>query len=91
VRRQARTAIASSLGLSDRTIHGCVEETMPDPLPKPPGRPPAEPIIIKRPPRPSEAPEVDRSPDEEEDLEIKVPPEIIPEMPPPPGPGEQAA
>ena len=35
-------------------------------LPKPPARPPAEPIIIKVPPRPHEAPEVDR-PDEGED------------------------
>jgi hypothetical protein len=74
---------------SVQTVLGTVEETMPDPVPKPPGRPPAEPIIIKKDPsRPR--PEIDRSPDEEEP-EIKVPPEIIPEMPPLPGPGEQAA
>ena len=76
---------------SVQTVHGTVEETMPDPVPKPPGRPPAEPIIIKNPSRPPEKPEIDRSPDQEEEPEIKVPPEIIPEMPPPPGPGEQAA
>jgi hypothetical protein len=86
-----RQAIAGQLGPADQKVHGCIEETMPDPLPKPPGRPPAEPIIIKRPPRPVDAPEVDRSPDEEEDPEIRVPPEVIPDMPPPPGPGEQAA
>ena len=76
---------------SVQTVHGTVEETMPDPVPKPPGRPPAEPIIIKNPSRPQEKPEIDRSPDQEEEPEIKVPPEIIPEMPPLPGPGEQAA
>jgi hypothetical protein len=75
---------------SVRTMHEIIEETMPDPVPKPPGRPPAEPIIIKNPSRPAERPEIDRSPDEEEP-ENKVPPEIIPEMPPLPGPGEQAA
>jgi hypothetical protein len=55
------------------------------------GPPPAEPIIIKDPPRPPEVPEVDGSPDEEEeeDPEIKRPP-IIPGMPPSPGPWEQA-
>jgi hypothetical protein len=76
---------------SVETVHGTVEETMPDPVPKPPGRPPAEPIIIKNPSRPPEKPEIERSSDEEEEPEIKVPPEIIPEMPPLPGPGEQAA
>jgi hypothetical protein len=75
---------------SVRTLHDIIEETMPEPVPKPPGRPPAEPIIIRNPSRPAERPEIDRSPEEEEP-EIKVPPEIIPEMPPPPGPGEQAA
>jgi hypothetical protein len=64
---------------------------MPDPVPKPPGRPPAEPIIIKNPFQKAESPEIDRSPDQEEDPEMKVPPEIIPEMPALPGPGEQAA
>jgi hypothetical protein len=76
---------------SVRTMHGILKETMPEPVPKPPGRPPAEPIIIENPARPPENPEIDRSPDQEEEPEIKVPPEIIPEMPPPPGPGEQAA
>ena len=74
---------------SVETVHGTVEEIMPDPVPKPPGQPPAEPIIIKNPSRPTERPEIDRSPDQEEP-EIKVPPEIIPEMPPLPGPGERA-
>jgi hypothetical protein len=77
--------------LSVQTVHGTIEETMPDPVPKPPGRAPAEPIIIRDPSRPAERPEIDRSPDQEEEPEIKVPPEIIPEMPPLPGPGEQAA
>jgi hypothetical protein len=88
---KSRQAIAARRARLIRRFHGRIEETMPDPLPKPPGRPPAEPIIIKRPPRPAQAPEVDRSPDEEDDPEIRMPPEIIPEMPPPPGPGEQAA
>ena len=63
---------------------------MPDPLPKPPGRPPGEPIIIKNPPRPQEVPEIDGSLDEEDDPEIKKPPEITPDMPPPPAPWERA-
>jgi hypothetical protein len=62
---------------------------MPDPLPKPPGRPPGEPIIIRNPPRPPEAPEIDGSLDEEDDLEIGELPEIVPEMPPPPPPEER--
>jgi hypothetical protein len=82
--------IANSTGVAVQTVHGILKETMPDPVPKPPGRPPAEPIIIN-PSRPPEKPEIDRSPDQEEEPEIKVPPEIIPEMPPPPGPGEQTA
>jgi hypothetical protein len=76
---------------SVRTMHHIIEETMPEPVPKPPGRPPAEPIIIKNLSRPPERPEIERSPDQEEEPEIKVPPEVIPEMPPVPGPGEQAA
>jgi hypothetical protein len=76
---------------SVQTVHSTVVETMPDPVPKPPGRPPAEPITIKHPFQPADGPEIDRSPDQEEEPEIRVPPEIIPEMPPPPGPGEQAA
>jgi hypothetical protein len=76
---------------SVRTMHNIIEETMPEAVPKPPGRAPAEPIIIKNPTRPPERPEIERSPDQEEEPEIKVPPEIIPEMPPLPGPGEQAA
>jgi hypothetical protein len=83
--------IAKSMGVAAQTGHDTTEEAMPDPVPKPPGRPPAEPIIIKNPSRPPEKPEIDRSPDQEEEPEIKVPPEIIPEMPPLPGPGEQAA
>jgi hypothetical protein len=71
---------------SVQTVHGTLKETMPDPVPKPPDPPPAE-----HPSRPPEKPEIDRSPDQEEEPEIKVPPDIIPEMPPPPGPGEQAA
>jgi hypothetical protein len=62
---------------------------MPDPLPKPPGRPPGEPIIIKNPPRPTEVPEIDRSLDEE-DPEVKNPPEIVPEKLPPSGPWDRA-
>ena len=87
-RAAGRTAQSRS---SVQTVRGTIAETMPDPLPKPPGPPPAEPIIIKDPSRPPEKPEIDRSPDQEEEPEIKVPPEIIPEMPPLPGPEEQAA
>jgi hypothetical protein len=76
---------------SVRTMHEIVEETLPEPVPKPPGRPPPEPIIIKNPSRPPERPEIERSPGQEEEPEITVPPEIIPEMPPLPRPGEQAA
>jgi len=65
-------------------------EAMPDPLPKPPGRPPGQPIIIREPPRPPEAPEIDRSPDDEDDPEIRKPPEIVPEKSPPPAPWERA-
>jgi hypothetical protein len=72
-------------------IHGTNEETpMPDPVPKAPGRPPGEPIIIRNPPRPPEAPEIDRSEDEEDDPEIKKPPEMVPEKTPPPAPWERA-
>jgi hypothetical protein len=74
---------------SVQTVRGTLEETMPDPVPKAPGRPPAGPIIIKNPS--PERPEIDRSPDQEDEPEIQVPPEIIPEMPPLPGPGGQAA
>jgi hypothetical protein len=84
-------AIAKSVGLPVRSVYGTIEELMPDPVPKPPARPPGEPIIIRHPPRPPEAPEVDGSLDEDEpDPEIKKPPEIIPEMPPPPAPWERA-
>jgi hypothetical protein len=84
-------AIAKSVGLPVRTVCGAIEEAMPDPLPKPPARPPGEPIIIRNPPRPPEAPEIDGSLDEDEqDPDIKTPPEIIPDMPPPPAPWERA-
>ena len=63
---------------------------LPDPLPKPPGRPPGEPIIIKDLPRPPEAPEIDRPLDDEDDPEIRKPPEIVPEKLPPPAPWERA-
>jgi hypothetical protein len=76
---------------SVQTVHGSLKETMPDPVPKPPRRPPAEPIIIKNSFQPADGPEIDRTPYQEEEPEIKVPPEIVPEMPPPPGLGEQAA
>jgi hypothetical protein len=79
-----------SSGLGARVVHTGMEETMPDPVPKPPGRPPGEPIIIKDPSRPPDTPEIDRCPDEEDDPEIKKPPDIVPEMPPPPGPEERA-
>jgi hypothetical protein len=65
-------------------------EALPDRLPKPPGRPPGEPIIIKDPPRPPEAPEIDGSLDDEDEPEIEKHPEIIPEKRPPPAPWERA-
>jgi hypothetical protein len=63
-------------GRARPTTHGSVtvvtpvrlrhdRRAMPDPVHKPPSRPPGEPIIIKNPPRPPEAPEIDRSLDEE--------------------------
>jgi hypothetical protein len=79
------TSQRSAVRLSSSRIR-----TLPDPLPKPPGRPPGEPIIIRRPPRLPEAPEVDGSLDEEDEPEIDKPPEIIPEKRPPPAPWERA-
>jgi hypothetical protein len=73
-----------------QTVHGTVEETMPDRVPKPPDRPPGEPIIIKNPPRPPEAPEIDGSLDEDDEPEIKKLPEIVPEKPPPSAPWDRA-
>jgi hypothetical protein len=67
------------------------KQGLPDPVRRPPGNPPHEPIIIKIPPRLPEVPEVDRSDDqEEEEAEIRRPPEIVPELPPPPRPEERA-
>jgi hypothetical protein len=63
---------------------------MPDPVPKPPGRAPGEPIIIKKPFRPPEVPEIDGSLDDEDDPEIRTPPGIVPEMPPPDAPSDRA-
>jgi hypothetical protein len=68
-----------------------MKEAMPDPMPKPPGRAPREPIIIKVPSRLPEVPEVNGSLEDEDDPEIETPPEIVPEMPPPPRPEERAA
>jgi hypothetical protein len=82
-------AIAPSVSLPGRTVPGMIEETMPDRVPKPPARPPGEPIIIRIPPRKPEAPEVDRDEDDEVP-DIKKPPGITPEMPPPPAPWERA-
>jgi hypothetical protein len=67
-------------------------ETLPDPVPKPPGRAPGEPIIIRHPPGPSpmEIPEIEGTPDEEDDPEIEKPPEIAPEKLPPPLPWDRA-
>lgn len=65
-------------------------EALPDPLPKPPGGPPGEPIIIRNPPQPPEEPEIDDSEDEGDEPEIRKPPEIVPEKPPPPAPWERA-
>jgi hypothetical protein len=82
-------AIARTVGLLSEV--GCTleETTMPDPLPKPPGRAPGEPIIIKNPPPPPEIPAIDGSLDEEDDPEIKKPPEIVPENPTPPAPWDR--
>jgi hypothetical protein len=86
-RAAGRTAQSRS---SVQTVRGKIAETMPDPMPRPPGRPPGEPIIIKNPPQPPEVPEINGSLDEEDDPEIEKPPEIVPEMPPPPAPWERA-
>ena len=66
------------------------KQGLPDPVRRPPGNPPQEPIIIKVPPRLPEVPEIDRSDDEVEEAEIRRPPEIVPELPPPPRPEERA-
>jgi hypothetical protein len=81
-----RTAQSQS---SLQSVCGTIAEAMPDPVHKPPGRPPGEPIIIKNPPRPPEAPEIEGSLDEEDEAEIRTPPEIVPEKPPPPAPWER--
>jgi hypothetical protein len=73
-----------------RSAQGRIKEAMPDRIPKPPGRAPGEPIIIKVPSRPPEVPEIDGSLEDEDDLEIRTPPGIVPEMPPPPRPEERA-
>jgi hypothetical protein len=67
-------------------------ETLLDPVPKPPGRAPGEPIIIRHPPGPPrmEIPEIDGTPDEEDDPEIEKPPEIVPEKLPPSLPWDRA-
>jgi len=83
--------MAESAGLARRSTRGTTRETMPDPVRRPPGRPPEEPIIIKVPPRAPDVPEIDRSEDEEdEEAEIRTPPGIVPERPPPPRPEERA-
>jgi hypothetical protein len=82
-------AMAISQRSAVRTV-GTPKETLPDPMPKPPSRPPGEPIIIRDPSRLPEAPEIDRPLDEEDDPEIKKPPEIVPEKPPPPAPWDRA-
>ena len=82
-------AIAIVPGSAVRTSSRRIQ-AMPDPLPKPPGRPPGEPIIIRNPPRPPDGPEIDHSDDEEDEPEIKKPPDIVPEKRPPPAPWERA-
>ena len=57
--------VEAPMGLLASVAAGAIG-AVPGGLPKPPARPPAEPIIIKVPPRPHEAPEVDW-PDEGED------------------------
>jgi hypothetical protein len=74
-RAPPRTAQSRS---SLQSVCGTIAEAMPDPVPKPPGRPPGEPIIIKNPPRPPEAPDINGSLDEEDDADIRIPPEIAP-------------
>ena len=77
-RRVGRRQVAvRACGLAGSTLN----RVMPDPVRRPPDNPPPEPIIIKVPPRPPEAPEVDR-PDDEDEAEIRTP-LIVPEMPPP--------
>jgi hypothetical protein len=80
-----------AIGIST-TPSGVGKQGMPDPVRRPPGRPPQEPIIIiiiKVPPRPPEVPEIDMPDGEEDDVEIRRPPEIVPELPPPARPKER--
>lgn len=69
---------------------GSARKSLPDPVPKLPDRAPGEPIIIRHPTRPPEKLEIDGSADEKDEPEIKKPPGIIPEKPPPPQPWERA-
>jgi hypothetical protein len=46
--------------------------------------------VIRIPIRVPEAPEIDGSYEEEDEAEIRKPPVIVPEMPPPPRPEERA-
>jgi hypothetical protein len=57
--------MAESVGLAARSARGTINETMPDPVRRPPGHPPREPIIIKISRLLPEAPEINRSDDEE--------------------------
>jgi hypothetical protein len=70
-------------------------EAAPGPLPRPPGRPPAEPIVIRKPPRPPDGLEVETPDDADGDgdteVEIKRPPPWIPDLPPPAPPEGRAA
>ena len=79
--------VEAPMGLPASVVEGAIG-AVPGGLPKPPAHPPAEPIIIKVPPRPHEAPEVDRPDDGEDDDGIRRAP-WMPDMPPPLPPEER--
>ena len=79
--------IKAPMGLPASVVAGAIG-AVPGGLPKPPAHPPAEPIIIKVPPRPREAPEVDRPDDGEGDDGLRRAP-WLPDMPPPRPPEER--
>jgi hypothetical protein len=74
--------ISTAAALSVGEAHCALAKMMPSPARRPPGDLPREPIIIRIPPRVPEIPEIDGD-EEEPDGEIRRPPGIPPEMPPP--------
>jgi hypothetical protein len=82
--RATRQAAQSRSSL--QTVYGTIAEAIPNPAPEPPAVRRESRSSSRTPPRPPKAPEIDGSLDEEDEPEIRTPPEIVPEKPPPPAP-----